>query len=290
MKLKDHNLIRSLLSIYKDKTDIINNIDYFINNSICLLDLKELFIKFNIPGVEKIDYILDNDRERLVQDIIYPRTHLTIEDLKKEKIYDTVKLLVEEVAQEENVKLHDIKHLSTGGYSNVLKIGNKILKLGRKRKNFSIKNNKRFLAGFRGEINSINDDSVILTYEITETVDTKYNSSIDLYELYKELRDEGLIWTDCDKENVGILLKDNKLYYKDIDYIDKNSTGYTTLNNEVLKKGEVVIIDNDYIFTEDEFQRLFNNEKSLSASINSVQSIANFECKYQMDKMLNKRK
>ena len=48
--------------------------------------------------------------------------------------------------------------------------------------------------------------------------------------------------------------------------------------------------DNDYIFTEDEFQRLFNNEKSLSANINSVQSIANFECKYQMDKMLNKRK
>ena len=137
-------MIRSLLNNYKDKTDIINNIDYFINNSICLLDLKELLIEYNIPGVEKIDYILDNDKERLIQDMVYPRTNLTIDDLKKEKIYDTVRLLVEEVAKEENVKLHDIKHLSTGGYSNVLKIGNKILKLGRKRKNFSIKNNKRF--------------------------------------------------------------------------------------------------------------------------------------------------
>lgn len=290
VKLKDHNLIRSLLNTYKDKTDIINNIDYFINNSICLLDLKELFIEYNIPGAEKIDYILDNDKERLVQDIIYPRTNLTIDDLKKEKIYDTVRLLVEEVAQEENVKLHDIKHLSIGGYSNVLKIGNKILKLGRKRKNFSIKNNKRFLAGFRGEINSLNDDSVVLVYEITEMVDTKHSSSIDLYELYKELRDEGLIWTDCDKENVGILFKDNKIYYKDIKTIDKSATGYTTLNNEILKKGEAVILDNDYIFTEEEFQRLFNNDKSLSANINSVQSIAEYECRYQMEKALTKRR
>ena len=189
-----------------------------------------------------------------------------------------------------NVKLHDIKHLSTGGYSNVLKIGNKILKLGRKRKNFSIKNNKRFLAGFRGEINSLDDDSVVLVYEITEMVDTKNNSSIDLYELYKELRDEGLIWTDCDKENVGILLRDNKVYYKDIKTIDKFATGYTTENKEILKKGEAVILDNDYIFTEEEFQRLFNNDKSLSANINSVQSIAEYECRYQMEKALAKRR
>lgn len=288
--LDDIRLFRCLLNIYKDKTDIVNNIDYFIKNTISLLDLKELLIEYNIPGVDKINYILDTDREKLVLDLVYPKTDLTIDILKQEKIYDTVKLLVEELALKENVHLHDIKHIATGGYSNVLQVGSKILKLGKKRKNFSIKNNKRFLAGFRGEIQSLYFDDVILTYEITEVVDTKHNGNINLYELYKELRDEDLIWTDCNKDNVGILLKDNKVYYKDIDFVDKNATGYTSENKEILKKGDVVILDNDYIFTIDEFQRLFNNNKSLEANINSVTSIAKFEFQYQMDKANEDRK
>ncbi len=288
--LEDIDLIRCLLNIYKDKTDIVNNIDYFINNTISLLDLKELLINHNIPGVDKINNILDNDKERLVLDLVYPKTGLTIDILKKEKIYDTVRLLVEDLALKENVHLHDIKHIATGGYSNVLQVGSKILKLGKKRKNFSIKNNKRFLAGFRGEIKSFYFDDVILTYEITETVDTEHIVNINLYELYKELRDKKLIWTDCHKGNVGILLKDNKVYYKDIDYIDKNATGYTSENKEILKKGDVVILDNDYIFTEEEFQRLFNNNKSLEANISSVPSIAWFEYQYQLDKVNKNRK
>ena len=288
--LEDINLFRCLLNIYKDKTDIVNNIDYFINNTISLLDLKELLIEYNIPSVDKINYILDTDREKLVLDLVYPNTGLTIDILKQEKIYDTVRLLVEDLASRENVHLHDIKHIATGGYSNVLQVGSKILKLGKKRKNFSIKNNKRFLAGFRGEIKSLYFDDVILTYEITETVDTEHIVNINLYELYKELRDEGLIWTDCHKCNVGILLKDNKVYYKDIDFVDKNATGYTSENKEILKKGDVVILDNDYIFTIDEFQRLFNNNKSLEANISSVPSIAKFEFQYQMDKANENRK
>ena len=288
--LEDINLFRCLLNIYKDKTDIVNNIDYFINNTISLLDLKELLIEYNIPGVDKINYILDNDREKLVLDLVYPNTGLKLDILKQEKIYDTVRLLVEDLALKENVHLHDIKHIATGGYSNVLQVGSKILKLGKKRKNFSIKNNKRFLAGFRGEIKSFYFDDVILTYEITETVDTEHIVNINLYELYKELRDKKLIWTDCHKGNVGILLKDNKVYYKDIDYIDKNATGYTSENKEILKKGDVVILDNDYIFTEEEFQRLFNNNKSLEANISSVPSIAWFEYQYQLDKVNKNRK
>ena len=288
--LKNHNLIRCLLNIYNDKIDIINNVDYFVNNSIALLDLKELFIEFNIPGVDKINNILDNNRERLVLDLVYPKTGLTIDILKQEKIYDTVRLLVEDLVSRENIYFHNIKHIATGGYSNVLQVGSKILKLGKKRKNFCIKNNKRFLAGFREEIESLYSADVILTYEITEVVDTKHNGNINLYEIYKELRDEGLIWTDCYKDNVGILLKDNKVYYKDIDYIDKNATGYTSENKEILKKGDAVILDNDYIFTIEEFQRLFNNNKSLEENINSVPSIAEFELRYQLNNVNEDRK
>lgn len=66
--------------------------------------------------------------------------------------------------------------------------------------------------------------------------------------------------------------------------MDRNATGYTTDNTEILKKGDVVIIDNDYIFTEKEFQSLFNNKRSLQANISSIQAIADFEYQYQIDK------
>ncbi len=279
------DFIRCLLVIYKDINCIKCNIDYFIDNTVSLLDLKEIFIEYNLTaGVDKINSILDNDRERLVLDAVYPRTGLTIAKLKEERIYDTIRILIEELANQEDIQLHDIKHLDTGGYSNVLKIGSKVLKLGKKRKNFSVKNNKRFLACIREEIKSLFSNDIIITYEITEMVDTKHNSMVNIYELYKELRDQGLIWTDCHKDNVGILLKDNKVYYKGIDKVDRNATGYTTDNTEILKKGDVVIIDNDYIFTEKEFQSLFNNKRSLQANISSIQAIADFEYQYQIDK------
>ncbi len=279
------DFIRCLLVIYKDINFIKCNIDYFIDNTVSLLDLKEIFIEYNLTaGVDKINSILDNDRERLVLDAVYPRTGLTIAKLKEERIYDTIRILIEELANQEDIQLHDIKHLDTGGYSNVLKIGSKVLKLGKKRKNFSIKNNKRFLACIREEIKSLYSGEVILTYEITEIVDTKHNNLVNIYEIYKELREQGLIWVDCHKDNVGILLKDNKVYYKGIDKVDKNATGYITENTEILKKGEAVIIDNDYIFTEKEFQALFNNKRSLQANISSIQAIADLEYQYQIDK------
>ena len=288
--LKNINILRLLLIIYKDNNYVKENIDYFINNTISLLDLKELFLAHSLQdGVEKINYILDNDISRIVLDAVYPKTGLTIDKLKNECIYDTVRLMIEELVTNENIKFHEIKHLDIGGYSNVINIGSKILKLGKKRNNFNIKNNKRFLAGLRGEIKSLYSDEVVLCYEITEMVDTKHNNLVNIYELYKELRAQGLIWVDCHKDNIGILLKDNKVYFKGFDSVDINATGYTTENNDVLKKGDVVIIDNDYIFTEKEFQELFNNNKSLQENISSLSAISDLEYQYQIDKLNEKK-
>ena len=81
------DFIRCLLVIYKDINFIKCNIDYFIDNTVSLLDLKEIFIEYNLTaGVDKINSILDNDRERLVLDAVYPRTGLTIAKLKNRLI------------------------------------------------------------------------------------------------------------------------------------------------------------------------------------------------------------
>ena len=109
---------------------------------------------------------------------------------------------------------------------------------------------------YRDEILDKDDKDFLFCIEITEFVDTKNITKEDVYFIYKELRGCGFVWTDCKEDNIGRLLKDNKVYFKGIDKVDKNATGYINDNIEILKKGDLVIIDNDYIYNEEDF---FNN-------------------------------
>ena len=50
--------------------------------------------------------------------------------------------------------------------------------------------------------------------EVTERVDTKTEvTTEELYQLYKKIRDLGLVWTDVAKRNVGRLKKDNIVHW-----------------------------------------------------------------------------
>lgn len=95
-------------------------------------------------------------------------------------------------------------------------------------------------------------DGQTLYIEVVPLVDTKSITEEDVYTLFKKVRSYGLIWTDTEKENIGHLLEDNKINvdrlnpsYKSLGYIDE-------LNNNVLQKGDLVILDNDFIFREDD--------------------------------------
>ena len=112
-----------------------------------------------------------------------------------------------------------------------------------------------------------------------------------LYEIYKELRDDGIIWTDAKASNVGKLTKPNKRYSKKIGEIDDKGiitwgsqkyagtgAGFETQdeNQEILNAGEYVIIDLDYIWEENyeniiwpsggslsfEFEKMYKKEKA----------------------------
>ena len=72
-----------------------------------------------------------------------------------------------------------------------------------------------------------------------------------LYEFYEKLRNNGIIYGDLKNENIGILLKDNKIYYNNISYDDKNR-GFLNDCYDILEKGNIVIIDLDYIYLEDD--------------------------------------
>ena len=88
----------------------------------------------------------------------------------------------------------------------------------------------------------------------------------EVYEIYKELRDDGFIWTDAKASNIGRLRRPNKRYSNYIGEI--NEDGEATWGNQeyagtgagfekqndnkgILGEGEFVIIDLDYIWKED---------------------------------------
>ena len=290
--LKTNKLFNRLLWFPQDKKPVFDNIDFFIKNSIDILGLRKILstIKDKNDIIEKINLLLDTNPDRIIECLVFPCTKLTLEDLKEEKLLDTFRIILEELIVNEEINYHDIKPLDRGAYSNVILVGDKVLKVGKRRSNFNIKHNKRFLKPlYRQEINSIYNNDVFLCVEITEKVDTENVTHDDLYDIYTELRDEGLIWVDCHLSNLGRLIQDNTIYYEGIEKVDINATGYLTDNEEVLKKGDIVIIDNDYIFTEEEFQNLFKNGKTLAENIASCKGISDMEYQYQYEKALKNK-
>ena len=79
-----------------------------------------------------------------------------------------------------------------------------------------------------------NGDSLACV-EITQRVDTDIQRSVskeDVYEVWKELRDAGIIWTDATIENVGRLLSRNvpTLNGEEM-YVEPESAGLIGKNN-----------------------------------------------------------
>ena len=256
--LKTNDLMSYLIS-HGYEYIVETNIDMFINNSGALMDLKKDIdiLKININKDEVIDKInnrMDNDLDIVLMEII--STKFNYQKFEKEKIFPYLKRIIYELCTEEKVKYHDIKYVGGGDYSSCFKIGGKYFKIGDKRRTFHIKNNKRFLQPLRREEIKSLDDEFMFCLEINEEVDTKNITDEDVYQIYKELRREGLIWTDPKKANLGRLLKDNKVYFDGVDYVDIAGTGFLTDIDYSLKAGELVIIDTDFIYEEDDLDYL----------------------------------
>lgn len=194
-------------------------------------------------------------------------------DIKKlDTIYDIVYLIIDDISKNEEVNISEMNILSKGSYSYVLEIGNKVLKIGSTRKTKTFPNNPYIITPLLRKEFPVNDNLSVFV-EVTEKVDTKsYISEEELYQLYKKVRDLGLYWTDVDYRNVGRLLKDNKPNWRQkLPLTDERLKLQPYRGNDLLKKGEVAIIDSDYIFEnkpasynkiglEIEFERRYQNE------------------------------
>lgn len=159
---------------------------------------------------------------------------------------DIIFKIFDEVVKNENINYSDIHELGNGSYAKVFEVGNKVIKIG-KRKNYTFKDNPYIVKPLLRK----NFDGIVV--EVTEKVDTQMRvNESELYELYSNLRDMGIIWTDIKSHNVGRLLKDNTYNWNST--LNDSSIARELKekeNNIILKKGDLVLIDADYLF-EDE--------------------------------------
>ena len=280
LMLEYNSLFKVLLNNYKEIT--VDNIELIIKHSTKLLELKYILKENNFSKdlMDMVNMIISKNKNLVSDEIITAMFDFKL--VENDIIRKTVSFIVKELSENENIDYNDICLLSkNGAYSIVYQIGDKVLKIGRRREVFTKKNNKRFLQPlYRDEILDKDELDFLFCIEITERVDTTNITKEDVYQIYKELRSQGLIWTDCKEDNIGRLLKDNKVYFRGIDKVDKVATGYLNDIDEILKKGDLVIIDNDYIYDEEEFY----NSNYFPPSVYFYE----FEGRYKSESKINK--
>ena len=244
--------------IMYSKQVIYDNLPLFTENSQNLYSLMK-FVKDNPSAYSKVKDYIDNNPEKAVNSIF-------CEINKRVKIEDTtlkevVKLIILDVLKNENVKLSDITY-NGGGLSSVLLIGNKVIKIG-DRATKCFPNNPYIISPLLRKKLEFNGESCFV--EVTERVDTsKKASKEELYQLFKKLRNLNLTWTDIKEDNVGRLKKENIIHWRQNLNPTDGVLGLDVKRGEtILKEGDLVILDADFIYDENDPNINYINNKNI---------------------------
>jgi len=229
---------------------IVNNIDKIIIRSNSLKDIPLSYLKENEDKISKKDMMKIETSIARATSMYYPNT--------KEEDMIKIKDLLSKVAKDENTTLLDLRTIDYGYYSKVYKIKNKIVKVGYKRECPNIPDNNRILYPyFKGYIGS---DYV----EVTDYISEIGNITDDeIYEVYKDIRNEGLIWLDPGKENLARVSSDilYKMNQRRKDLTDK---GIIDNNKHVVELKDILLIDLDHIVFENDDDNIERIRRKLS--------------------------
>lgn len=263
-----------LISI-KDKNGInfiSKKLDYFLNKNRHLLELKDI-VKGTVLE-DSVNGKIDSSKEIVVEEMV-SKARLTVDIMKKEGMLDNLVGLIDSLVAKEGMHYHDLRKIGLGRKSLVYSVGSKVIKLGLEKKSYALKSNKRFLnIIYKADILSGIDGRFLIHIEITNLVDTKSANMEILYQIYKELRVLGYVWIDCRLDNIGKLLSDNN---------------GTENQGNFLKKGDMVILDGDYIYTLDEFANLDKDKTNELSNIYNYNLLKSLEDRYQLETLSDKR-
>lgn len=254
-----------------------NYFDAITKKSNNLLSLKE-YTSNDFLINKKIAKIIDQNARLFTKQIL----NKAIKDFRMEydiiptnlKIIEQINyLIIKEIVDNEKVKMSSIKLIGRGEFSDVYQIGNKIIKLGKKRGTKTFPNNPYIVKPLLRKEFELGEKTKIFV-EVCEKILTNCCTKEDVDEIYKKMRRLGLVWIDVKQKNLGKLLKDNKIYWnKPLSPSDTVLMLQEYRGSEELKKGDVVICDADYIY--DESGKNYN-----------IQRVAEYELKFKKEKNL----
>ena len=265
------------INLSDEETEFLkNNVLDFASSTNNLLSLRKL-VKYDKECLNKLNNYIDNNSLQLAKSIVI-ESFPDKDKIDVDELGELVNLIIKDIVDSEKCNVSDIKFITRGGYSTVFQINDEILKIGKNRGTEKFNNNPYVIAPLLRK--RMKTESFDIFMEVTERCDTDTSKITydDLYELYKNLRDIGLVWTDIRITNVGILLKDNVIHWKDeISPSDRVlNLGEKRGKDIVLKAGSLVILDADYIFDE--------NSSVILETTNGSEFRYEFEKRYRFEK------
>ena len=202
-------------------------------------------LKIDNTQKDKINTILNSNQYKNIKEIVKHQCFSYLNINSNEYDEELITNLIIDILKNENKNVSDIRY-EHGSFSNIYFIGDKVFKLGR-RETFRIKNNKRYLKPVIRREHLFDSQKVCI--ELTERVSDDVNDS-DVDMIVKELKSQGIDWQDPSLDNIGRLIKPNRVYYNHPIYADN---GYIETQDSriVLPAGEIIILDNDHMFEEE---------------------------------------
>ena len=273
---------RTCKEIYPYADELIKaHMDSITQGEITIEELQEL--KLSEEANKKLNAKLETQKQEVAREML-SNISLEKKTLKERQqlISDyipTIDRIIYELQREQNVRMVYIEKIGRGGYSKVYQIGEKVLKIGKSRETYKIPNHPRILQPLTRTnlIDERDDNKIFGCIEVSDRVDILCNSKEQereladnegavekLYQIYKELRDDGIIWTDVRFANVGKLRKRNvpNLDGEEMD-VDPEAVGMDkSVKGRVLEVDEWVIIDSDYIWREEDYTSMAYSKSS----------------------------
>ena len=228
--------------------------------------------EFNELEVEELIKSFFNDKTHII-----PKETANLSE-KSKKDYEitiyAIKKIILELLERQNLDISSVSIIGSGYYSDTIKVGEYVVKVGFPRENRGVPYSKHIIQplisykikmGVNIEVQNlvdakwweIKDENGNIIRELSEE-----EIEEELFKVYCNLRKENIVWKDIKKENVGRLLKKNSSNF-DIEYINKDGekdsyemqmsdasldvVGREDGENEILPAGELVIIDRDYL-------------------------------------------
>lgn len=259
-KIKFYNMCRKVYTYADDL--FVKHMDAIIQGRVTIEELKELR-GLSEKTDEKLNSKLEGQKQEVAREML---SSISLsgrsEEERQQLIADyipTITRLIEELLTDQNARMIDIEPIGRGSYSRVYQIGDKVLKIGKPRETYKIPNHPRILQPLTRTslIDEHDENKIFACVEISDRVDKLRKEDLQvekLYQVYKELRDDGIIWTDARFANVGKLRQRNipKLNGEEMD-VDPIAVGMDEgVESKVLEVGEWVIIDLDYIYRQED--------------------------------------